>query len=248
MPTSGRRTSVSARGRSQQKLTDVQQQEVDEAFRLMLRDDGQDAIDAASLRRILCLLGHDGELIEAVPANGKISRDEFVEKLCLKSKNAMSTSEKQLEEAFRVFDKDGNKDVDAGELRDVLKNLGFDLSEEETDEMLILADEDGNRSMNYDEFVETLKKHHSELSKEKPSECAELTVIARFWMYLCRCHGGGDGSDGDECKGGVGGGLDSQPRWWPFWSTLGDPIDFLEVAYTPTTSHVAPSIYIPSTS
>ena len=48
---------MSARGRSQQKLTDVQQQEVDEAFRLMLRDDGQDAIDAASLRRLLCLLG-----------------------------------------------------------------------------------------------------------------------------------------------------------------------------------------------
>lgn len=45
-------------------------------------------------------------------------------------------SEKQIPEAFRVFDKDGNGFISAAELCHVMTNLGEKLIDEEIDEMV----------------------------------------------------------------------------------------------------------------
>ena len=55
-----------------------------------------------------------------------------------------SDPDKELREAFKVFDRDGTGTISRDELKAVMKSLGENLSEEEIDEMLKLADKDGD--------------------------------------------------------------------------------------------------------
>ncbi|KAJ8308523.1 hypothetical protein KUTeg_013397 [Tegillarca granosa] len=61
--------------------------------------------------------------------------------------------EKELREAFKVFDKDGNGYITAAELRHVMTNLGEKLTDDEVNEMIREADIDMDGQVNYDEFV-----------------------------------------------------------------------------------------------
>jgi len=67
-------------------------------------------------------------------------------------------SQEEIEEAFKVFDKDGNGYISATELRHVMTSLGEKLSEEEVDEMIREADVDGDGQINYQEFVKMMVK------------------------------------------------------------------------------------------
>ena len=66
------------------------------------------------------------------------------------------TTEEELIEAFKVFDRDGNGFISAAELRHVMTNLGEKLTDEEVDEMIREADVDGDGQINYEEFVKIL--------------------------------------------------------------------------------------------
>ena len=55
-----------------------------------------------------------------------------------------TSTEEEMKEAFRVFDKDGNGYISAAELRHVMTNLGEKLTNEDIDEMIREADIDGD--------------------------------------------------------------------------------------------------------
>lgn len=194
------------RKRWETQLSPLQRDEIDEAFRLILEEEEHDVarVDAAKLRNVLLALGHDAnvsnELVEHCKvSDGRISLEDFCEAMS-EHDRVHTTSEAQLEEAFQVFDKDGNKTVDATELNHVLTNLGFDLSEEEADEMLHLADtNEKDDVMTYDEFVKTLKETHQRKETRERSVCV---LVAQFCWWLS--------------------------SYWPLKKSLGDPIDFLE--------------------
>ncbi|GFT57523.1 calmodulin [Nephila pilipes] len=86
--------------------------------------------------------------------NGTIEFNEF----CFMMSNKMKErdSEKELKEAFRVFDKNGDGFISAPELRNVMTNLGEKLTDEEVEDMIKEADLDGDGLVNYDEFVNIL--------------------------------------------------------------------------------------------
>jgi calmodulin len=65
-------------------------------------------------------------------------------------------SQEEIQEAFKVFDKDGNGYISAAELRHVMTSLGEKLTEEEVDEMIREADVDGDGQINYEEFVKMM--------------------------------------------------------------------------------------------
>ena len=67
-------------------------------------------------------------------------------------------SEDELQEAFKIFDKDGNGLISAAELRHVMTNLGEKLSDEEVDEMIREADLDGDGQVNYAGMINFIER------------------------------------------------------------------------------------------
>ena len=57
------------------------------------------------------------------------------------------------QEAFGIFDRDGNGLISAAELRHTMTNLGEHLTDAEVDEMIREADISGDGHINYEEFV-----------------------------------------------------------------------------------------------
>ncbi|KAM0952830.1 putative EF-hand domain-containing protein [Dioscorea sansibarensis] len=88
-------------------------------------------------------------MIDEVDAdlNGTVDFSEFL--------NLMKDAdpEKELREAFKVFDKDQNDLISADELRSVMANLGEKLTAEEVNKMIREADIDSDGQVNYEEFV-----------------------------------------------------------------------------------------------
>ena len=56
-------------------------------------------------------------------------------------------------EVFKIFDRDGNGFISAGELRHVLNNLDEPVTDDEANEIIEEADTDGDGQINYEEFV-----------------------------------------------------------------------------------------------
>ena len=92
-------------------------------------------------------------MIKEVDADGNSTIDfhEFIS-LMTGNKNT-NDSERELQEAFRVYDRDGSGFISASELRHVMADSGVRLSVKELDNMLREADIDGDGQINYEEFV-----------------------------------------------------------------------------------------------
>merc|ERR1712232_1412284 len=86
--------------------------------------------------------------------NGCIDFPDFLSLMARKMKE--TDTEEELIEAFKVFDRDGDGFISAGELRHSMTNLGEKLSDLEVDEMIRGADQDGDGQINYDEFVKMM--------------------------------------------------------------------------------------------
>lgn len=71
----------------------------------------------------------------------------------MSKKIKQSEDDRELREAFQVFDKDNDGYISAMELSYVMSNLGENLSEKEVDEMIQEADLDGDGKVNFTEFV-----------------------------------------------------------------------------------------------
>ncbi|XP_029654215.2 squidulin [Octopus sinensis] len=68
-------------------------------------------------------------------------------------------AEREMKEAFKVFDKDGNGLITATELRQVMLSFSEEkLTEGELEDMMKEADMDGDGMVSYEEFVKMIKK------------------------------------------------------------------------------------------
>ena len=62
--------------------------------------------------------------------------------------------EKQIKEAFDIFDLNGNNFISVVELKEIFNYLNEDVTEEELDEMINLVDKEGNGQVNWLDFYE----------------------------------------------------------------------------------------------
>jgi Ca2+-binding EF-hand superfamily protein len=92
------------------------------------------------------------EMINSVDDNGdhEIDFEEFL--LLMKSRIGERDPEKELRDAFAVFDTDGSGSIDRKELKRLMKKLGQALSEMELDAMMDEVDTNGDGEISFEEF------------------------------------------------------------------------------------------------
>ena len=93
------------------------------------------------------------QMIKSVDDNGDNEID-FEEFLILMSSKKPSNDDpdKELRDAFAVFDADGSGSISRSELKKLMKNLGQSLSDAELDAMMDEVDTDGNGEIDFEEF------------------------------------------------------------------------------------------------
>jgi Ca2+-binding EF-hand superfamily protein len=92
------------------------------------------------------------EIIQEIDADGSGSMDfnEFIFLIIKKMKDL--DLEEEMKEAFKVFDKDGNKVLTAHEMRQIFMNMKG-IPESEIEMMIKEADLDGDGQIDYEEFL-----------------------------------------------------------------------------------------------
>ncbi|KAK2727705.1 hypothetical protein QYM36_008260 [Artemia franciscana] len=139
------------------QFTDVQMEDLRASFALFDQD-GDGHITTSELTAVMKCLGQnptDAEILAIIKevdadGNGTIEFSEFVIAMA-KSANEID-AEKEIKEAFDVFDKDSNGHINVEELRYVSVNLGETFSDEDIAEMLKQADFDDDGIVNYKGF------------------------------------------------------------------------------------------------
>jgi len=99
------------------------------------------------------------ELIEEVDAD-KSGRLEFEEFITLAAKFIVEEDDeamaKELREAFRLYDKEGNGYIPTSCLKEILHELDDQLTNEELDGIIEEIDSDGSGTVDFDEFMEMM--------------------------------------------------------------------------------------------
>ncbi|KAK7022966.1 hypothetical protein SK128_001627 [Halocaridina rubra] len=105
--------------------------------------------------------------------DGTFSFNEFVEivfNMGAGGERQGEDEEKELRDAFKIFDKHGRGYICASDLRAVLQCLGEDLSEEEIEDMIREVDIDGDGRIDFEEFVKALGENEDSDEEENKEE------------------------------------------------------------------------------
>ena len=143
-------------------LTEEQIADCKEAFSLFDKD-GDGSISCDELRTVMTSLGENPttmeleEMIQGVDSdgNGQIEFSEFLTMMAQKM-GTRSFNDEALE-AFKVLDKDGSGSISESELRQIMSNIGEDITDEEIKEMMNEADLDGDGQVSFKEFAAIIK-------------------------------------------------------------------------------------------
>ncbi|XP_075157282.1 uncharacterized protein LOC142230524 [Haematobia irritans] len=150
-------------------ISKSQMREFREAFRLFDKD-GDGCITKEELGTVMRSLGQFARVEELqemlqeidVDGDGNVSFEEFVDilsNMAYEDKSGLPAAdqeERELRDAFRVFDKHNRGYITASDLRAVLQCLGEDLDEEEIEDMIKEVDVDGDGRIDFYEFVHAL--------------------------------------------------------------------------------------------
>ncbi|XP_037026505.1 troponin C-like isoform X1 [Bradysia coprophila] len=123
------------------------------------------SIEKEKVRTILNTLGHtydDMELLsmldsEDVEGTGKLNFESFC-RVALHFNEEVDDEalQKELKEAFRLYDKDGNGFIPISSLREILGALDDQLTGEQLNEMIAEIDTDQSGTVDFDEFMEMM--------------------------------------------------------------------------------------------
>ncbi|KAF4524253.1 hypothetical protein B566_EDAN008799 [Ephemera danica] len=99
------------------------------------------------------------EIIDEVDADGS-GELEFEEFVMLSSRFLIEEDAeaiaKELKEAFRLYDREGNGYITTGVLKEILRELDDKITPEELDMMIEEIDSDGSGTVDFDEFMEVM--------------------------------------------------------------------------------------------
>ncbi|XP_061535105.1 calcium-binding protein 2a isoform X4 [Phycodurus eques] len=146
-------------------LRPEEMEELREAFREFDKDkDGFiSSKDLGECMRTMGYMPTEMELIELSQqiCGGRVDFEDFVELMGPKmlAETADMIGVKELRDAFREFDSDGDGQISLGELREAMKKLmGEQLNHREIDEILRDVDLNGDGEVDFEEFVRMMSR------------------------------------------------------------------------------------------
>jgi len=125
--------------------------------------DNDGALNQTELGHVLRSMGYNpsekqvAELAASCPNPERISSADL-SRLTLSASKPTASAEKDLIEAFRVFDRDENGLIALNELRVIFTTLGETISTEEVNSILEQVQVDDNGKVRYAEFVKLITK------------------------------------------------------------------------------------------
>ena len=134
--------------------SDSTEEEIRAAFSLFDKD-GDGIITTNGLGTVLRSLGQnptEAELKDMIKeadttSSGTLDFQEF--RTMMKKKNI---TEREIREAFRAYDKDGNGLISPAELKQTMTEMGGECTGEQVDEIIKEADTDGDGQVNFEEL------------------------------------------------------------------------------------------------
>jgi uncharacterized protein YneF (UPF0154 family) len=139
------------------------------------------------------------EMISSVDDNGdnEIDFEEFL--ILMKSRIGERDPDKELRDAFAVFDTDGSGSIDRKELKRLMKKLGQALSEGELDAMMDEVDTNGDGEISFMEFkammvracmackwcLESSSVSNFIFSRVLSYYCSNLKSFLGYWSFYC---------------------------------------------------------------
>lgn len=146
-------------GLSEEEVADLK-----EAFS-MFDIDGDGTITLVELKEVMRSLGQNPsekelmQMINSVDGNGdhEIDFEEFLILMSSKKAKDSNDPDKELRDAFDVFDADGSGSISRDELKKLMRNLGQSLSDAELDAMMDEVDQDGNGEIDFEEFKSMMR-------------------------------------------------------------------------------------------
>lgn len=137
-------------------FTSDQLAELKEVFNL-LDEGGNGTIDAMQIGNALRAIGQNPteqdcrSMIEECECNddNTIDFEEFIRVVGARGLKGYYDMQEELEEAFKVFDKQGTGLLDVQELKEALKNLGEPVPEDEVNELLKMANVEGDGKFDF---------------------------------------------------------------------------------------------------
>lgn len=144
-------------------FTEEQLAELKESF-LMFDTSNSDVILAQHVGTALRSMGQNPTEAEMqdllqdanVDENGNVNMDEFMRLVGQRGIKGDMEMEEELEEALRVFDKNGEGCLDATELKNIMRTLGEPIDDDDIHEMMKVAEVAGDGKINYYEFMKKL--------------------------------------------------------------------------------------------
>ena len=121
------------------------------------------ADDLGEIMRAMGFRPTEEELVDLVneideDGSGQIEFPEFCQ-LCatfLVEDPDLETMKKELKDAFRIYDKEGQGFITTDVLKEILREIDPTLTEDDLDNIIEEVDEDGSGTLDFDEFQEMM--------------------------------------------------------------------------------------------
>lgn len=129
-------------------------------------------------------------VIGDIDQNGEIDKDEFIRMMMPSTSDVVSKfrsvrkTVKDVQMAFKQFDRNGDGSIDRSELTNALMNTGGNFTKQEIDVIFTAADIDGNGEIDYEEFIALMCPSASDIVEKFRGKYKNLNdVRAAFKMF-----------------------------------------------------------------
>jgi len=152
------------------ELTDKQKEEFRAAFDIFVEDSEDGTISTKELGKVLRMLGQNPseeelqEMVDEVDEDGSgtIDFEEFTEMMAKQLaaealEQIPERPEKELAEAFRIFDKNNDGYLDFNELKEVIETFDEKFEDWEIRKFINEADKNDDEQMDYEEWIDIMK-------------------------------------------------------------------------------------------